>query len=161
MFDARDLQILKILQADARTSNAEIARELGIAPSAVLERIRKLERRGVIRGYAARLDPEALGLGLLAYIFVQIDERPSNGSTGRMLASIPEVQEVHHIAGEDCLLAKVRCESTNDLGILLKEKFGQFETVRRTRTTIVLGTEKESAELPLPEIEREVVDGAA
>jgi Lrp/AsnC family leucine-responsive transcriptional regulator len=159
--DAKDLQILSILQKDARTSNAEIARELAMAPSAVLERIRKLERRGVVRGFEARLDPEQLGLSLLAFVFVQADERLTETSTGALLAELPEVQEVHHIAGEDCYLAKVRCASTAALGRLLQEKFGAFPSVRRTRTTIALGTLKETLGLPLPDLDREAVDGAA
>ena len=160
--DARDTQILSILQRDARTSNAEIGRELGIAPSGVLERLRKLERRGVLRGYTARIDPEAVGVGLLAYVFVQADDRAGEENSGAQLARLPEVQEVHHIAGEDCYLVKVRCGSTAALGRLLQEKFGAIPSVRRTRTTIVLGTLKESWELPLPELDREVEhDGAA
>jgi Lrp/AsnC family leucine-responsive transcriptional regulator len=159
--DARDLQILSILQRDARTSNAEIARDLGMAPSGVLERMRKLERRGVLRGYAARIDPESIGLGLLAYIFVQVDDRAADENSGAQLANLPEVQEVHHIAGEDCYLVKVRCASTAALGRLLQEKFGALASVRRTRTTIVLGTLKESWELPIPEVDREIAHGAA
>ena len=154
--DAKDRQILSILQRDARTSVAEIARELGVAPSGVLERMRKLERRGVVRGYTARIDPDQIGLGLLAYVFVQVDDRAGEENSGALLAGLSEVQEVHHIAGEDCYLVKVRCASTAALGRLLQEKFGALASVRRTRTTIVLGTLKESWELPLPELEREV-----
>lgn len=156
MIDAIDTQILSILQEDARASNAEIARTVGLAPSAVLERIRKLERRGVIRGYEVRLNPEELGLDLLAFVFVQVDERQSEQKTGELLARLPEVLEVHHIAGEDCYLVKVRCASTGALGRLLQQGFGAFEGVRRTRTTIVLGTVLESTRLPLPEVDREV-----
>ena len=74
MIDEIDRQILNILQQNARTPNAEIARQVGMAPSAVLERIRKLETRGVIRGYEARIDPEALGLNLLAFVFVRAED---------------------------------------------------------------------------------------
>lgn len=147
MFDSRDRKILEFLQQDGRLSNAEIARSLGIAPSAVLERIRKLERSGAIRGYAARLDPEQLGAGLLAFVFVQADERLSDTSAADEIAGLPEVQEVHHVAGEDCYLVKVRCASTAALGRLLREKFGAIANVRRTRSTIVLGTRKETLAL--------------
>lgn len=155
MLDERDLAILELLQTDARRSNAEIARRLGIAPSAVLERIRKLERRGVLRGYAARIDAAAVGQGLLAFLFVQADEGPGGDDLGQILASIPEVLEVHHVAGEDCYLVKLRCASTEALGQLLKERIGALPEVRRTRTTVVLGTIKESLELRLPEAPRE------
>ena len=150
MFDTVDLSILSILQSDARASNAEIARRLGMAPSGILERIRKLEKRGVILGYEARVAPAAVGLGLTAFIFVQIDDRSSDQTTGEALARLPEVQEVHHIAGEDCYLLKVRTRSTETLGKLLRESLGGFDSVRRTRTTIVLGTLKETGCVPIP-----------
>lgn len=151
MLDERDLTILELLQTDARRSNAEIARRLGIAPSAVLERIRKLERRGVLRGYTARIDAAAVGRGLLAFLFVQADEGPGADDLGQILAAIPEVLEVHHVAGEDCYLVKLRCGSTEALGQLLKERIGALPEVRRTRTTVVLGTIKESLEIRLPD----------
>jgi Lrp/AsnC family transcriptional regulator, leucine-responsive regulatory protein len=110
MIDATDRQILDILQKDARTSNAEVARRVGMAPSAVSERIRKLEERGVIAGYSARLNARALGLGLLAFVLVRSDEKLGAPETEARLAEIPEAQEVHHIAGEDCFLVKVRLQ---------------------------------------------------
>jgi len=148
--DQRDLDILALLQDNGRISNSEIGRRLGVAPSAILERIRKLERQGAIRGYSAKLDADQLGLGLLSFIFVQADERPGGADLGGRLAAIPEVQEVHHIAGEDCYLIKVRCRSTEALGKLLKQRLGAFEEVRRTRSIVVLGTIREESSLPLP-----------
>ncbi len=149
MIDDIDAKILTIIQQNARTPNAEIARQIGMAPSAILERIRKLEARGVIQGYEARLNPQAVGLGLIAFVFVRTDERFGSGETGRRLAQMPETQEVHHVAGEDCYLVKVRVADTESLGRLLREQFSTIETVRSTRTTIVLGTIKETARLPL------------
>ena len=160
MLDDRDLQILDLLQRDARISNAQLGRTLGMAPSAVLERIRKLVRRGVIQGYAARLDPAQIERGLLAFIFVQADEAPGGEDLGVQLARIPGVQEVHHVAGEDCYLVKVRCASTEMLGRLLKEYVSPLPEVRRTRTTVVLGTVRESWELPLPPAGEEVSDAS-
>ncbi len=149
MIDEIDLQILTIVQDGARTHNAEIARQVGMAPSAVLERVRKLEKRGVIERYEARLDPRALGLNLLAFVFVKTDETLAEQSTGDALAAIPEVQEVHHVAGEDCYLIKVRTESPQALGRLLRGKLGQIPTVLSTRSTVVLDTVKESGRLTL------------
>lgn len=150
MNDDIDRQIVNIIQSDARISVAEIARQLGMAPSGILERIRKLEARGVILGYEARLDPHALGRGLLAFVFVRADERVGSGETGARLAVIPGVQEVHHIAGEDCYLVKVRVKDTEALARLLRDRFGALDAVRSTRTTIVLTTLKETATLPVP-----------
>jgi len=153
MIDATDLQILTILQSNARTPNAEIARQVGMAPSAILERIRKLEQRGVIQGYEARIDPRALGLGLLAYVAVRTDERVGDECAGERLARIPEVQEVHHVAGEDCYLLKVRVRDAKALGRLLQEQIKAVEPVRATRTTVVLDTLRETSLLPLHEEE--------
>ena len=149
MLDAIDLHILDLLQANARVSNADIARELDMAPSAILDRIRKLEARGVITGYEARLDAHAVGFGLTAFILVRTEERVGSGSIGQAIARIPEVQEVHHVAGEDCYLVKVRVPDTDALGELLRERFGRLKAVRNTRTTIVLRTVKDSEKLPL------------
>lgn len=155
MNDEIDRHIVNVIQRDARISIAEIARQLGMAPSGILERLRKLEARGVITGYEARLNPHALGRGLLAFIFVRADERVGSGDTGQQLALIPDVQEVHHIAGEDCYLVKVRVENTEALAHLLRDRFGALDAVRSTRTTIVLTTIKETATLPVPVPEEE------
>ncbi|HEX6862928.1 MAG TPA: Lrp/AsnC family transcriptional regulator [Thermoanaerobaculia bacterium] len=153
MIDATDLQILTILQSNARTSNADIARQVGMAPSAILERIRKLEQRGIIQGYEARIDPRALGLGLLAYVAVRTDEKAGDECAGEQLARIPEVQEVHHVAGEDCYLLKVRVKDAKALGRLLQDQIKAVEPVRSTRTTVVLDTLRETSLLPLGEEE--------
>jgi Lrp/AsnC family leucine-responsive transcriptional regulator len=147
--DETDRRILEILQANARLANAEIARRVGMAPSAVLERIRKLEERGVIAAYRALVEPKQLGLGLLAFVFVRVEERPGEEAAGRAMAALPEVLEVHHIAGEDCYLAKVRAADAESLGLLLRERFGAIPAVRSTRTTIVLATLKEDFRLPI------------
>lgn len=149
MNDDIDEKILTILQQDARTSNAEIARQLGMAPSAIFERIRKLESRGVITGYETRLNPQALEAGLLAFVFVRDDASYGTLETGAALAAIPEVQEVHNVAGEDCYLVKVRVANTEALSRLLRESFGVIPSIRSTRTTIVLDTLKETARVNL------------
>lgn len=151
--DDTDRQILVILQGNARTSNAEIARQVGMAPSAVLERVRKLEERGVVEGYAAKVNAQAVGLALTAFLFVRAEERPAASETAEMLAELPEVQEVHHVAGEDCFLVRVRVADPEALGRLLREQIGAIETVRSTRTTIVLGTVKETTALPILQVE--------
>jgi len=155
MIDVIDTQILTILQSEARTSNAEIARQVGLAASATLERVRKLEDRGMIKGYEAKLCPQGLDRTTLAFVFVRAEEKPGQQSTGACLAEIPSVLEVHHVAGEDCYLAKVRVESTEALGQLLREEFGSIPSVASTRTTIVLETIKETSKLPIGDDETE------
>lgn len=145
--DDVDRKILNILQSNARETQADVARAVGLAPSAVMERVRKLEARGVIKGYAAHLDPRALDQGLLAFVSVQSEEGPGDDSVARRLAECPEVLEVHHVAGQDCYLLKVRARDAEHMGSLLRTRFGRIPGVRSTRTTIVLETVKESPRL--------------
>ena len=147
MIDEIDKNILGIIQRDGRESNAEMARQVGLAPSAVLERIRKLEERGVIRGYSASVDPKAVGFGLIAFVFVRTNE--CGDGTDLKLAEIPEVLEVHDVAGEDSYLLKVRAADPEDLARLLREKLKSIPSVVTTRTTVVLQTVKETTALPL------------
>lgn len=150
MIDEMDRRILSLLQQDARLSNAEIARRVGMAPSATLERLRKLEERGVIRGYEARLDSRKLGLAITAFIFIRAQDNHSEQSAGDRLRQHPNVLEVHHIAGEDCYLVKVCAADTEELGRMVRTEFGTMPGVVSTRTTIVLGTVKETAKIPIP-----------
>lgn len=153
MLDEKDAKLLEILQRDGRATNVELARAVELTPSATLERVRKLEERGLIKGYAALLDPQALGLGLTAFIFARVDDREdivgNAEGTAENLAKLPSVLELHHLAGEDCFLLKVKARDTDDLYRILRDELGQFKTIRGTRTTIVLKTVKESVELSL------------
>jgi len=156
MIDQTSLVILDTLQSDARISNAEIGRRVGLAPSAVFERIKKLEERGAVRGYNANIDPAAVDLGLLAFVLVRAEERGGAPRTEAALVAIPEVQEVHHVAGEDCFMLKVRARDTAALNDLLANQIGALESVRSTKTTIVLRTAKETSTIPIasPELAR-------
>lgn len=147
MIDYIDLHILHLVQSNGRISNVEIARQVELAPSAILERVRKLEERGLIKNYTAELDARALGFGLTAYVFVRTEDRL--GETAETLAKFPEVQEVHHVAGEDCYLLKVRVRDADALGELLRNRLGALKSVSSTRTTVVLQTVKETNHLPL------------
>ncbi len=149
MIDKIDLEILRMLQEDARVTNGAIARSTGMATSAIFERIKKLKALGVIRGYRIDLEPRMLGMGLLAYVFVKVKIRPGQPDTALLLAEIPEVQEVHHIAGEDCLMVKIWAPDPGTLGDLMNEHIHCLEDVQSTRTTIVLKTVKDTTELPL------------
>ena len=154
MIDAIDKEILTIIQRDARISNAEIARQIDLAPSAVLERLRKLEERGVIQGYSTRIDPRQVGLGLTVFVSVRTSE--CGGGVDEALSAIPEVLEVHDVAGEDCYLIKVRTKDTEALGNLLRERIKLIPKVLGTRTTVVLQTYKETNALPLDGVDSEL-----
>ena len=147
--DETDLLILSMLQDDARVSNAEIARRIGMVPSGVLERLRKLNENKVILNYEIRLDSGILGLGLAAFVFVKAKEVTGRRDTAQRLASIPQVQEVHNITGEDCYLLKIRVRDPQELGRVLRDHVGTIPSVVSTKTTIVLDTFKETTAIPI------------
>lgn len=149
MIDDVDRKILKLLQENARTPNSEIADKIGMAPSATYERVRKLERKGIIKGYEVRLDAEKLGAGLIAFIAVRTSEPAGIVSAAPDFIKIAEVQEVYNVAGDDCYLLKVRTKDTTTLNELIREKIGRVDTVKSTRTTIVLQSHKETSRLAL------------
>ncbi len=148
--DEVDLKILTLLQPNSYLSNVELAKKLGMAPSAVLERVKKLENKGVIEGYPTRIKPEAINLKLLAFIFIKSSEGPGNAAVAKQLAKIPEVLELHHIAGDDCYLLKVRAQDPQSLIKLMRDKFSKIPNILSTKTTIVLETLKEHNQLIIP-----------
>jgi Lrp/AsnC family transcriptional regulator, leucine-responsive regulatory protein len=149
MVDEIDRKILMLLQADARISNAEIARQVELAPSAIFQRIKKLEQAGIIRGYTAKLNPKPLGFGMLAFVQIQTAPGARAPEVIRELAAIPEVFEVHRVVGEDCFYLKVRVSDPEALEELLDRKLQPLQSIASTRTTIVLSTGKDSQSLPL------------
>ena len=143
-FDAIDQTILSILREDGRASHASIAKAVDLSAPAVGERIRKLERRGVIQGYRAILDATAIGLPISAYVAISPQPRkPARGLVAR-IAGLPEIEELHAVAGTYSYIAKVRVASTQDLDGFLDRLF-MLEGVERTETTMVLRTNLERA----------------
>ncbi len=145
--DSTDRKILSLLQENARMSNTEIAKHVGMVPSGVLERIRKLEENGLIMEYTVRIKPECLDLRLLAFVFLKTHELPGCCEVGPELSKLPEIQEVHHVAGEDCYLLKIRTKDTQSLAVFMRESIGVIQGVSSTRTVIVLESIKESSKL--------------
>ncbi|MFC2139638.1 Lrp/AsnC family transcriptional regulator [Bacteroidota bacterium] len=141
--DKTDEKIISLLKANARTSNAEIARQIGIVPSAVLERIRKLEEKGIIKKYAAVTDPAKTGRNVLAYLQVSTSTKPGDRCSSECLSEFQEVVELHQVAGEYSYLLKVRTEDNQTLAKFLKDKLGALQSITSIKTTIVLETVKE------------------
>lgn len=148
--DHIDYHILRIMQDNARTNNADIARELGMAPSAILERVKKLEQKEIILQYNAKINPQAIDQTLLSFIFIKAQDIIGVQKVGFLLAEIPEVQEVHDIAGDDGYLIKVRTNDAAGLVDLMRNSLGKIEGIISTRTTIVLETVKEEQKLVIP-----------
>ena len=155
MIDEINLNILKILQEKARIPNVDVARQVGLAPSAVLERIRKLENQNIIDGYEVRLNPQYFAKDLVAFITVKIDEHADEIEIGKKLAFRPHVQEVHYVAGEDAFLVKLRGSDTEEIGRLVRETIRPIDGVQLTRTSIVMSTYKESAQFPIDNGEKQ------
>src|SRR5688572_2018824 len=134
--DEIDRRILALLQDNARMTQTEVAKVVGLAPSAVLERMRKLESRGAIRGYVALIDPHVIDQRMLAFVAVRTSTvGDEERVVAERLAAIPEVLEVHFVAGEDCLLLKMRARDAEHVGDLLRNEVGTVPGVRSTRTT--------------------------
>ncbi|WP_240136290.1 Lrp/AsnC family transcriptional regulator [Streptomyces sp. MUM 178J] len=130
--DATDWRILDVLQQDGRVSFAELARAVSMSPSAVTERVRRLEEAGVISGYAAVVDREKLGLPILAYVRL----RYPNGNYKPfhdLLAATPEILEAHHVTGDDCFVLKVAARSMSHL----EEVSGRIGALGSVTTSVV------------------------
>jgi len=137
--DELDLKILEALQRNARSTFAELGTLVGLKPPAVHERVKRLEGRGFVRGYAAQLDNRRLGLELLAFISCYTAPDCSYDAFTAALAKIPEVLEIHSVAGEESFVLKVMTRSTGHLDEVLT-KLKSVRGMARTKTTIVLST---------------------
>lgn len=141
--DHADSRIVDLLQRNARTTQSELARAVGLSQPAVAERIRKLEERGVITGYAARVDATKLGIDVAAFIGVGIEHPKFFEGFTKKVKDLDEVLECHRVAGEDSYLLKVKTRNTRTLDHLLVEVLRTIPGVTRTQTTIVLASIKE------------------
>src|SRR5580692_7876487 len=137
--DALDRKALPILMKDGRTTWSDLGHTLGLSAPAAAERVRKLEEHGVIKGYVAIVDAEALGYSLTAFVFVTLGDQRKRSSFHAGVKKLDQIVECHHVAGDDDFLLKVRCRGTRDLDRLLVEELKGRMGVAQTRTTIVLG----------------------
>ncbi|WP_433333148.1 Lrp/AsnC family transcriptional regulator [Spirillospora sp. CA-294931] len=137
--DELNLEIIRLLQTDARQSNRELARRLGIAPSTCLERVRALTRRGVIRGYHAEIDQGALNRGVQAMVSVQV--RPLSRAVietfKNSVSAHPEVVSVFVLAGGDDFLLHVAVQDLDHLHAFLLDRLTQRREIAGFRTSIV------------------------
>lgn len=145
--DAVDLRILDILQRDARVTQQEIAKRVRLSQPSVADRIRKLETRGVILGYFAKVDPMHLGKDITAFIGVGISHPKYFEQFGKRVLAIPDILECHRVAGSDSYMLKVRTENTRSLDRLLVQELRTIPGVYRTETTLVLSSIKEDIAL--------------
>ena len=137
-----DRAIVGALFADGRLSYTDLAERVGLSVSAVHQRVRRLEQRGVIRGYTARIDYEAIGLPLTAFVAIRPIDASAPDDAPVRLSGLPEIESCYSVAGEDFYLLLVRVKSPGDLERLLQEIRTKANVT--TRTTVVLSTPYEA-----------------
>jgi Lrp/AsnC family leucine-responsive transcriptional regulator len=147
--DALDFKALSRLQEFGRDSWKHLGSLLGITAQAAADRVHKLEQQGVIHGYAALVDADSVGIHVVAFVAVSLERPKHRESFLEHVTSLSEVQECHHVSGDDDYLLKIRCRSTSDLERVVGDQIRGITGVVRTRTTIVLRTTKETTALPL------------
>lgn len=145
MLDEKDLRILRELKEDSSRSVKEIAKRLGIPRTTVQERINRMRRKGVIKGFTIKLDYSKLGKPITAFILVSFMPGPhiSQKKLAHQIAELPDVHEVHLISGEWDILIKVRGASMEEIGELVIERLRAMEGVARTVTCASFYTAKE------------------
>ncbi len=151
MLDEIDYRILELLQANGRTSNADLARQLKLSPPAIHARLRRLENQGVIRGYVALLDREQLGYDMLCFINVAIQVHQPQAVEQFRLAvrQMPEVLECHHVTGEYDYLLKVAVRNRKELERFVLDQLTPIPGIAKIYTSLVLREIKVSTAIPI------------
>lgn len=149
--DGVDRQVLRLLQKDGRQSSVDLARSVRLSPPGLMKRLRRLEGDGVIRGYAALLRREAVGLDLLCFVQVTLAHHQPKmvGGFSQAIRAMPEVLECHHMTGDYDYLMKVVVRNHRDLERFLVDSLTKVPGVDRIRTSIVLKEVKSETALPL------------
>jgi Lrp/AsnC family leucine-responsive transcriptional regulator len=156
LLDALDIRILATLQAHARLTNLELAERVGLSASPCLRRVRRLQEDGFIEGYATRLNREKLGLGILAFVRVNIERHSNTDGNAfinafiKAVSKLPEVIACYITSGESDFLLQVVVKDFAAYRSFALEKLARVPGVRDLRSTFVIGTVKEGAPLPLP-----------
>lgn len=151
--DKIDRKILDILQSNAKITNAQLSKDIGLSPAPTLERVKKLETSGIIKSYHAKLDTDKIGLGV--HTFVQVSLKGHNKKNIDLfigeINNIPEIIECHHITGSGDFILKVISSDIQTYQQLMLEKVSEIEVVDGLQSMIILSTFKDSKVLPVPE----------
>ncbi|MCA9601110.1 MAG: Lrp/AsnC family transcriptional regulator [Polyangiales bacterium] len=146
--DPIDQRLVHALQRDCKTPLAKLGELVCLSAPAVMERVRKLEQTGVIRGYTALVDARSVGLDVTAFVGVSVASPAHIESFEHAISPLPEVLECHHVTGAHTLLLKVKARNTAGLEKLIKT-LRAIDGTTRTETMVVLSTAKEDVALPL------------
>jgi len=150
-FDSIDRKIIEILQQEGRIANKELAERIGLTTTPTLERVRRLEREGVIQGYAAKINKETVGRGFSAFVKVTLKVHQLNlmEEFTSAIAEIPEILACYHTTGDGDFLLHVVAKDTKDFEQLMRNKLTTLPDVERLHTSIVLNTIKEQSPIPV------------
>lgn len=150
--DNIDRKILEILQNNAKITNAQLSKDIGLSPAPTLERVKKLETSGIIKSYHAQLDTDKIGLGV--HTFVQVTLKGHNKKNIDLflgeINNIPEVVECHHITGTGDFILKVIAKDISSYQYLMLEKVSEIEVVDSLQSMVILSTFKDSKVIPVP-----------
>ena len=151
--DTLDRKILCALQKDARVKNADLARDLGVAPSTMLERVRRLEERGYFSGFKAIINPEKLGFGVQALISVSLGQHSTQTIRPfeQAVKSIPNIMTCYHVTGRFDYILHIVAKNLKELGVLVKEQIASLPGVGKTETFLVFSEIKNDTGYPLDE----------
>ena len=149
--DEVDVQLLALLQEDGRITNADLSKKVGLSPPSVLQRVRILEKSGLIRGYHALLDAERLGLRItaLAMISLSLHQEQPIERFRRSVNEIPEVLECYHVSGEFDFLLKIVVKDIRAYEQLIREKLSKIKGIQQIKTSFVLANTKYTTKIPL------------
>jgi Lrp/AsnC family leucine-responsive transcriptional regulator len=146
--DAIDRKILDYVQEKGRDTYAEIGAAVGLSVSAINERLKKLERAGIIKGWGARVDPKAVGQGVLAFMLLLIDRPEHERQLVEAICRLPQVLECHHVTGDWSYLLKLRLGEVAEIETVLSDTIKQNPGAIRTHTMLALSSRKETASVP-------------
>jgi Lrp/AsnC family transcriptional regulator, leucine-responsive regulatory protein len=149
--DQIDHKVLEILQSNAKITNAQLSKEIGLSPAPTLERVKKLETSGVIQSYHAQVCREKVGLGVTTFVMVSLTghKKQLTDAFVEQINLIPEVIECHHVTGSCDFMLKVIAKDISSYQKLILEKVNEIEQVASTQTMMILSTFKESKVLPI------------
>jgi Lrp/AsnC family leucine-responsive transcriptional regulator len=151
--DQLDRSILKTLQKNGKITNKDLAEEIGLSPAPTLERVKKLEKSGIIKSYHAELDSQKLGLGVNTYI--QISLKGHNKTNidifTKTIDKIDEVIECHHVTGSGDFLLRVVAKDIPSYQLFMLEKISDIEVVASLQTMVILSTFKDTKAIPIPD----------
>lgn len=147
--DDLDSKILSALMADGRVTWSDLASRCGVSSPAISDRIRRLEKRGIIQGYRVVVDPVELGYDITAFVVVVLEHPQHRQGFLDYIQATAAIQECHHVAGDGDYLLKVRCQKIGDLERILSEEIKGLPGILQTKTSIALSTVKETTALDI------------